>query len=83
MRTSYLAISILLVLDIAVLLIARWFDRRYYLPFLETVMKQKKEPVCNPNLIPLGIMAAGGGLLIYALIGFAWVCLTHNIDKPN
>jgi hypothetical protein len=78
MQSTYIAVSILLVLDIAVLLLASWFDRRYYVPFLETVMKQKKEPVDNPNLVPLGIVAAGGGLLIYTLISFAWVCLVHK-----
>ncbi|RKR83408.1 hypothetical protein BDD43_3616 [Mucilaginibacter gracilis] len=78
MRNIYIAVSILLVLDIAVLLLTRWFDMRYYVPFLETVMKQKKEPIDNPNMVSLGIVAAGGGLLIYTLIGFAWVCLGHK-----
>ncbi|RKR84293.1 hypothetical protein BDD43_4525 [Mucilaginibacter gracilis] len=78
MQTTYIAILIFLILDIAVVLVALRFDRRYYLPFLETVMKQKKEPVYNPNLVPLGIMAAGGGMVIYILIGFAWMWLGHK-----
>ncbi|RKR83391.1 hypothetical protein BDD43_3599 [Mucilaginibacter gracilis] len=72
MRNTYIAISILLVLDIAVLLLARWFDRRYYVPFLIAMNKQKKEPEYNPYLIRLGLMAAGGGLVVYALVAAIW-----------
>lgn len=44
MQTTYIVIVILLILDIAVMLLARWFDKRYYVPFLTATMgKQEKD----------------------------------------
>ena len=69
MRSTNTAIIILLVLDIAVLLAARWFDQRYYLPFLNATMsKARKEPVYKANLFNIGLLTAGSGLLIWTLI---------------
>ncbi len=80
MKGTYIVTIGLLLLDLAVMLLARWFDRRYYVPFLNTVMnKQRKEPEYNPQLIRLGLLAAGGGLLAWSLIGCCiWLSLTHK-----
>lgn len=82
MRSTYIVIIILLVLDMAVVLLARWFDRRYYVPFLNTVMNRKrKQPQHNPYLIRLGLLAAGGGMLIWTLIGCCiWLSLNHKLQ---
>ena len=78
MKGTYIVTIGLLLLDMAVMLLARWFDRRYYVPFLNTVMKQKKEPEYNPYLIRLGLVAAGGGLLLWSLAAGIWIWIFHK-----
>lgn len=79
MQNSYTPIIILLSLCIVVVAFARWFDRRYYIPFLnETLYKHRKEPVYNPNLLGVGLLAAGGGLLIWTVVGCIWVWFLHK-----
>lgn len=74
MHSSFVPIMILMAPCIAVVLFARWFDRKYYIPFLnETLNRYKKKPVDEPNLIGVGLMAAGGGLVIWLLIGCVWM----------
>ncbi|MES2458226.1 MAG: hypothetical protein V4594_21895 [Bacteroidota bacterium] len=77
MQTSDIAILILLALDIVVLLLACWFDRRHYVPFLNMI-KKDKEQYHNPHLIGVGLLAVGGGMLVFTLMGFAWIWMGHK-----
>jgi len=78
MGTAKIVIVVLLVLDIGVFLLARQFDRRYYIPFLTTALKHRKEPLYNPNLFTVGLLAMSGGALIWALLWGSWMWLFHK-----
>lgn len=79
MQTTHIIILVLVLLDIAAVLLARWFDRRYYVPFLNATMNRpRKECVYNPNLLGVGLLAAGGGLLFWIMVGCTWLWFFHK-----
>ncbi|MFD2327064.1 hypothetical protein [Mucilaginibacter galii] len=42
------------------------------------MMKKDKEQYHNPYLIGVGLLAAGSGMLVFTLMGFAWMWILHK-----
>ncbi|RKR82104.1 hypothetical protein BDD43_2271 [Mucilaginibacter gracilis] len=49
MQTTTIAIAILLLLNLAIVLLARWLDRQYYMPFLKSLKKGPMDPAYSPD----------------------------------
>jgi len=70
------AIIVLSVLSVLIVPFARQFDRHVYMPFLRKIgMQPEKSVEFNPNLLRLGLIVAGCGILIYAVVGWVFIVI--------
>lgn len=63
--------AVLVLLNLLLWPLTRWFDRALFIPFQKRAgIVPARHPEYNPHLLRLGLLTAGGGIVVYLSIGW-------------